>query len=56
VVSLPNVGLELFDVVTVTDGRAGVSSELYRVRGIEERYDSTKEALVLEQRVDLGGR
>jgi hypothetical protein len=55
-VTLPNVGLQLLDVVTVTDARAGISSELYRVRGIEEVFDATKEALVFEQRVDLGGR
>jgi hypothetical protein len=56
IVTLPNVGLQLLDVVTVTDARAGISSELYRVRGIEEVYDATREALVFEQRVDLGGR
>ena len=54
--TLPNVGLQLFDVVTVTDARAGVSSEVYRVRGIEERYDTTKEPMVYGQRVGLGGR
>ena len=53
--TLPNVGQQ-FDVVTVTDARAGVSSEVYRVRGIEEKYDTTKEPLVYEQRVGLGGR
>jgi hypothetical protein len=55
-VTLPNVGLQLFDVVTVTDARAGISSELYRVRGIVEKYDTTMEPLVFEQRVGLGGR
>jgi hypothetical protein len=54
-VTLPNVGLQLLDVVTVTDARAGVSGEVYRVRGIVETYDTTKEALVWEQRVVLGG-
>jgi hypothetical protein len=53
-VTLPNVGLQLFDVVTVTDPRAGISSEVYRVRGIVEKYDTTKEPLVFEQRVALG--
>ena len=53
--TLPNVGLQLFDVVTVTDARAGVSSEVYRVRGIEEVYDTTKEPMVYGQRVGLGG-
>jgi len=53
---LPNVGLQLFDVVTVTDARAEVSSEVYRVRGIEETYDTTKDPLVYGQRVGLGGK
>jgi hypothetical protein len=51
-----NVGLQLLDVVTVTDARVGISAELYRVRGIEEVYDATKPPLMFEQRVDLGGR
>ena len=51
--TLPNVGLQLFDVVTVTDARAGVSSEVYRVRGIEEVYDTTKEPMVYGQRLGL---
>lgn len=55
-VTLPNVGLQLLDVVTVTDARAGMSSEVYRVRGIEEVYDTTKGAPVFEQRLDLGAR
>jgi len=55
-VTLPNVGLQLLDVVTVTDARAGVSGEVYRVRGIVETYDTTKAPLVFEQRVVLGGR
>jgi len=54
--TLPNVGLQLFDVVTVSDARCGISGELYRVRGIEETFDTTKEPLVLQQRVMLGGR
>lgn len=54
--TLPNVGLQLFDVVTVTDGRAGVSSQVYRVRGIEEVYDTTKDPLIFRQRVTLGAR
>jgi len=48
--------LQLFHVVTVTDVRAGVSSEIYRVRGIEETYDTTKDPLVYGQRVGLAGR
>lgn len=43
-------------MAAATDGRAGVSSEVYRVRGIVETYDTTKEPLVFEQRVALGGR
>ena len=54
--TLPNVGLQLFDVVTVTDMRAGVSSEVYRVRGIEEVYHTTREPSVFEQRVVLAAR
>ena len=49
--TLPNVGLQLFDVVTVTDARAGVSPEVYRVRGIVERYDTTREPMVYGQKV-----
>jgi len=55
IVTLPNVGLELFDVVTITDSRAGISSEKYRVRGIEEVFDSTKPPVVYRQTVELGG-
>jgi hypothetical protein len=54
-VVMPSVGLQLLHVVTVTDARAGVPSELYRVRGIEKVYDSTRPPLVFEQRVALGG-
>ena len=52
--TLPNLGLQLSDVVTVSDARAGVSGEVYRVRGIVETYDTTKGPLVYEQRVALG--
>jgi hypothetical protein len=52
--TLPNVGLQLFDVVTVTDARCGVSSEAYRVWGIEEVYDTTRDTLIFQQRVTLG--
>jgi hypothetical protein len=54
--TLPNVGLQLLDVVTVTDARCGVSNELYRVRGIEEVYDTTKPPMVFRQTVTLGAR
>ena len=50
-VALPNVGLQLLDAVTVTHARGGVSGEVYRVRGIEEIYDTTKPPPVFEQRV-----
>lgn len=56
VVTLPNVGLVLLDVVTVTDSRAGISSEVYRVRGIEETYDTTKPPMIYRQKVTLGSR
>ena len=56
ITTLPNVGLQLFDVVTVTDARAGISSEVYRVRGIEETFDTTKPPAIFRQRVLLGGR
>ena len=56
VVTLPNVGLQLLDVVTVSDPRAGISSELYRVQGTEEVYHATKHPLICRQRVTLGDR
>ena len=52
--TLPNVGLDLLDVVT--DARAGVSGEVYPVRGIVETFDTAKKPLVYEQRVALGAR
>jgi hypothetical protein len=54
--TLPNLGLQLLDVVTITDTRAGVTSETYRVRGIEETFDSTKPPLIWRQRVALSAR
>jgi|GEM_PF-1942269 len=54
--TLPNLGLQVLDVVTVTDARAGVTAEVYRVRGIEEVYDTTKDPLIYRQRVQLGAR
>lgn len=54
--TLPHLGLQLLDVLTVTDARAGVSAEVYRVRGIEEVYDTTKDPLIYRQRVQLGAR
>jgi hypothetical protein len=55
-ITLPNVGLQLFDVVTVTDARAGISSEVYRVKGIEELYDATKPPLVYRHTLTLAAR
>ncbi len=56
IVTLPNVGLVLLDAVTITDSRAGISSEVYRVRGIEETYDTTKHPMIYRQKVTLGSR
>ena len=56
IVTLPNVGLQLFDVITVTDARAGISSQIYRVRAIEETFDTTKHPPLYRQRVELGAR
>jgi hypothetical protein len=55
-VTLPNVGLQMFDVVTVTDDRCGIFSALYRVRGIVEVYHATRHPLIYSQKVTLGGR
>jgi hypothetical protein len=54
IVTLPNVGIQLFDVITVTDSRAGISSEVYRVRGITETLDFTKPPPIFRQRLELG--
>jgi hypothetical protein len=56
VATLPTVGLQLFDIVTVTDGGCVISSEIYRVRGIEEVYDITKAARVFKRTASLGAR
>ena len=53
---LLNARLALFDVVTVNDARGGISSEIYRVRGIEEELNSMKYPPVYRQRVMLEGR
>ena len=53
---VPNVGLQLVDVVLVADARVGMSSDVYRVRGMEEVCVTTKGPLVLEKRVGLGAR
>ena len=54
--TLPNVGLQLFDVVTVSDDRCGISNETRRMRGIDEVYDATKAPLICRQRVTMGAR
>jgi hypothetical protein len=54
--TLPNLGLQLLDAVTITDARAAVTAQVYRVRAIEETFDTTKPQLVFRQRVLLGGR
>jgi len=55
-VTLPNVGSQLFGVVTLSDASAGVSGQVHRMRGMVETHDTTKHPLVNEQRVDLGAR
>ena len=54
-ITLSKVGLQLFDIVTFTDARCAVSSELYRVRVIDEVYDTTKPPLLYRQTITLGG-
>jgi hypothetical protein len=49
-----NCGQELYDVIEVTDGSAGLSGERQRVLGIDLRY-STGPRPVYEQRLSLGG-
>jgi hypothetical protein len=49
-----NCGQELYDVIEVTDGGAGLSAEGRRVVGIELRY-STGPRPLYEQRLRLGG-
>lgn len=48
-----NVGQELFDVVTISDDRAGLSGAPRRILGIRKRYDSRK-SLYLAY-LNLGG-
>jgi hypothetical protein len=54
--TLPNLGIQLLDVITVTDPRAAVAAQLYRVRGIEELFDTTKPPLIFRQRLQLSAR
>ncbi len=41
---------------TIQDARCRISSELYRVPGLVETYDATKQPMVCRQKVTLGGR
>jgi hypothetical protein len=54
IVAPVNCGQELYDVIEVTDGGAGLSGEKRRVVGIDLRY-STGPRPVYEQRLSLGG-
>jgi hypothetical protein len=47
-------GLELYDVVSVTDARAGVAGAHFRVAGLDLRYVRRARSPVYEQRVLLG--
>lgn len=50
-----NVGLEKYDVITVSDARTGQAAAAYRVVGLSPRYDSSgslyEQTLEVEQRV-----
>jgi len=46
-----NCGQELYDVITVTDERCGISQEKYRVTSIETRYQASQ--AVYTQRLSL---
>jgi len=57
----PNVGIELFDVITITDPSVGISSLVRRVTRIELEYDSRgvkpgRPRPVYEQMLHLGPR
>jgi len=54
IIIYPNVGQELFDVITITDSQVGLSSALRRVMGIREEYDAEKG--VYRQTLELGER
>ncbi|MEX1254046.1 MAG: hypothetical protein WEE64_06875, partial [Dehalococcoidia bacterium] len=47
-------GLELYDVVSVTDPRAGLASATFRVAGLDLRYVRRARSPVYEQRLLLG--
>ncbi|MCD6599709.1 MAG: hypothetical protein J7L19_03970 [Dehalococcoidia bacterium] len=48
----PNIGQELYDVITVSDDRCGISSRKYRVIAIQALYD--RRAVTYQQRLTLG--
>lgn len=47
-----NCGQELYDVITISDGRCGISNRKYRVLGIESRYDCLQN--IYQQKLMLG--
>ena len=48
----PNIGQELYDVITVSDDRCGISSRKYRVIAIQVLYD--RRAVTYQHRLTLG--
>jgi hypothetical protein len=54
IVAPPNCGQELYDVVTVTDGRAGLDAALRRVTGLSLRYSRDAAKPTYEMRLRLG--
>ena len=55
VVSPVNCGQQMYDVVDITDARAGLSAAKRRVLGLELRYRPQGGGTVYEQRLTLGG-
>ena len=47
-----NCGQEIYDVITISDGRCGISNRKYRVLGIESRYDCLQN--IYQQKLMLG--
>ena len=47
-----NCGQELYDVVTITDKRCGISEAKYRILDIQTDYDHRK--AIYQQRLALG--
>ena len=48
----PNVGQELYDVITVSDDRCGIDGKKYRVIAIQAVYD--RRAVTYQQRLTIG--